>query len=146
MNPMKSVTFVLALGVTVLAAWKLLKHSGDPWPAFPWYGMIAVSYAGGFLIGRVLGRALKTVAVVTAIVLGGLTLLRWTHVDTSKTAEQANAGVAWVRKEAKQLKHSLVHLLPCAGAATVGVFAGRRLRGGVPTNSAAEDAEGNFKR
>ena len=64
LNPMKSVTFVLALGVTVLAAWKLLKHSGDPRPAFPWYGMIAVSYAGGFLIGRVLGRALKTVAVV----------------------------------------------------------------------------------
>ena len=139
---MKSVTFVLALGVTALATWKWLNHSGDPRPGFPWYGMIAASYAGGFLIGRILGRALKAVAVVTAIVLGGLALLRWTHVDTSQAAEEAQAGVTWLRKEARQMKRYLVHLLPCGGAAGVGVFAGSRRRGGMPTNSAAEGTKG----
>jgi hypothetical protein len=128
-NPLKSFTFLLALGVTVLAGWSWWNRSGEPRPPFPWYGTIAVSYAAGFMIGRLFWRVVKTAALVAAVVLGGLALLSRMHVDTSKARAEAKADAAWVRSEAKQAKHYLVHLLPSGAAAAVGVFAGGRRRG-----------------
>jgi hypothetical protein len=130
LNPMKSFTFVLALGVTALAAWKWFNQSGDPRPPFPLYGAIAASYAGGFLIGRLFWKVLKTAAIVAAILLGGLTVLNRAHVDTSKAKEEAEAGSAWVRNEASRAKHYLLHFLPSGAGAGVGVFAGGRRRSG----------------
>src|SRR5690349_6466180 len=83
LNPMKSCTFLVALGVTALAAWAWLKKSGEPGPHFPFYGTIAVSYAAGFLIGRLFWKLIKTTSVVAAFVLGGLAPLSWAPVDTS---------------------------------------------------------------
>jgi hypothetical protein len=128
LNPMKSFTFVFALGVTALAAWNWLNKSGEPRPSFPLYGTIAASYAGGFLIGRVFWKLVKTAAIVAAIVLGGLAVLTRAHVDTSKAREETEAGITWARNEAKQAKHYLVHFLPSGGAGGVGAFAGGRRR------------------
>jgi len=134
LNPMKSLTFVLALGVTALAAWKWFNQSGDPRPPFPLYGAIAASYAGGFLIGRLFWKVLKTAAIVAALLLGGLAVLNRAHVDTSKAKQEAEAGSAWVRKEAGQARHYLLHFLPSGGGAGLGVFAGGRRRSGGDKN------------
>ena len=130
LNPIKSFTFVLALGVTALAAWIWVNRSGDPRPPFPFYGTIAASYAAGFLIGRLFWKVVKTAAIVSAILLGGLVLLNRVHVDTSKAREATEVGSAWVRNQASRAKHFLLHFLPSGGAAGVGVFAGGRRRGG----------------
>jgi hypothetical protein len=127
---MKSFTFVLAFGVTALAAWRWFNQSGDPRPSFPLYGTIAASYAGGFLIGRVFWKVLKTAAIFAALVLGGLALLNRAHLDTSKVKQATEAGSTWVRNEASQAKHYLLHFLPSGGAAGVGAFAGGRRRTG----------------
>jgi hypothetical protein len=128
LNPMKSITFLFALVLTALATWNWLNKSGEPRPSFPLYGTIAASYAGGFLIGRVFWKVVKTAAIIAAIVLGGLAVLNRAHVDTSKAREETEAGITWVRNEAKQAKHYLVHFLPSGGAGGVGVFAGGRRR------------------
>jgi hypothetical protein len=130
LSPMNSFTFLLALAVTAVGAWSWLKQSGDPRPPFPFYGIIAASYAGGFLIGRVFWKVLKTAAIVAAIVLGGLFLLGRAHVDTSKARKEVQAGSAWVQDEASRTKKYLLHYLPSGGAAGVGVFAGGRRRRG----------------
>jgi hypothetical protein len=130
LNPMKSFTFVLALGVTALAVWSWSNHSGDPRPPFPHYGTIAASYASGFLIGLLFWRVVKTAAIVAALMLGALALLNRAHLDTSKAREETEAGSTWVRNEAGQAKHYLLHFLPSGGAAGVGVFVGSRRRGG----------------
>src|SRR5262249_13606934 len=98
--------------------------------AFPLYGTIAASYAGGFLIGRLFWKVIKTAAIVAAIVLGGLALLNWAHVDTSKAKEVNKASSTWVRNHASRTKDYLLHFLPSGGAAGVGAFAGSRRRGG----------------
>ena len=138
LNPMRSATFLLALCITAVATWKWMNRAGDPPPDFPWYGMIAASYAGGFLIGRVLWRIVKVAAILAALLLGGLAVLNHVHVDTTKAKEVTEEGSAWVRNEAGRAKHYLMHLLPSGGAAGVGVFAGSRRRavdGGKPRNA-----------
>jgi hypothetical protein len=130
LNPMRSATFLLALSITTVAAWKWMNRAGDPPLPFPFYGVIAASYAGGFLIGRVFWRLVKTAAIVAAIVLGGLAVLNRMHVDTTKAKEDAEAGSMWARNEASRAKHYLMHWLPSGGAAGVGAFAGSRRRGG----------------
>src|SRR6476646_2418339 len=70
LNPLTSVTFLLALLVLASAGWVWFKHSGEAVRSFPIYGTVAASYAGGFVTGRVFRRALKTAAIVAAIVLG----------------------------------------------------------------------------
>jgi hypothetical protein len=130
LNPIKSFTSVLAIGVTALAAWIWVNRSGDPRPPFPFYGTIAASYAAGFLIGRLLWRVVKTAAIVSAILLGGLVLLNRVHLDTSKAKEATEAGSAWVRSQASRAKHFLLHFLPSGGGAGVGAVAGARRRGG----------------
>jgi hypothetical protein len=126
LNPLKSMTFLLALGLIAVAAYKWLRESGEQQPSFPFYGTIAGSYAGGFLIGRLFWRIVKTAAIVAAIVLGGLTVLNRVHVDTSKAKDAAEAGSSWVRNEASRAKHYLVHFLPSGVGAGLGVFAGGR--------------------
>jgi hypothetical protein len=129
LNPLKSITFLMALVLIAVAASNWLKPSGDPRPPFPLYGTIAASYAGGFLIGRLFWKVVKTAAIVAAIVLGGLTLLNRAHVDTSKAREVTEESSAWVRNQAGRAKHYLLHFLPSGGAAGLGVFAGGRRRG-----------------
>jgi uncharacterized membrane protein (Fun14 family) len=128
LNPMKSFTFILALGVAGIAAWAWFEHSGDPRPPFPHYGAIAASYAAGFIIGGVLWKIVKIAAVLAAIALGGLALLNHTGVDASKAKDAVTQSSKWVHQEAGSAKHYLLHLLPSGGAAGVGAFVGRRRR------------------
>jgi hypothetical protein len=143
LNPLKSTTFLLALALMAVAGLNWLRQSGDPQPSFPLYGTIAVSYAGGFLLGRLLWRVLKTAAIVAALALGGLALLNRVHVDTSKAKDAAEQSSTWVRNEAGRAKHYLVQFLPSGGAAGLGVFAGGRRgrRGGNETRTRNRESE-----
>ena len=126
LSPMKSFTFLVALGVAAVAGWVWFQQSGDPRPPFPRYGIIAVSYAGGFLIGRVFWRIVKTAAVVAALLLGGLAMLHYARVDTAKAQQAVTDGSSWAQAQVSRAKESLLHLLPSGGSAGVGVFAGAR--------------------
>ena len=126
-----------------MAAWKWFNRAGDPQPPFPHYGVIAASYAGGFLIGRLFWRVLKIAAIVAALVLGGLALFNWVHVDTSKVKEATESGARWVRNETSQTKHYLLHILPSGGAAGLGAFVGGRRRGGATDTTNSEKSKSN---
>jgi hypothetical protein len=125
---MHSFTFLLAFGVAALAGWNWLKEPSEPRPPFPLYGIIAASYAAGFLIGRVFRKVVKTAALAAAIVLGGLAVLNRAHVDTSQAKQASEAGSTWVQSQARRAKDYLIHLLPSGAAASLGVFAGSRRR------------------
>jgi len=128
LNPLTSVSFLLALAVVALGTWVWFRHSGESGHGFPVYGAVGASYAGGFLIGRVFRRVLKIAAIVAAIVLGGLGLLNRAHLDTSKAEQAVRAGSTWVEDKAGRAKDYLMHLLPSGTAGGVGVFAGGRRR------------------
>jgi hypothetical protein len=128
LSPFKSLTFLMALGVAALAAWVWFKRSGDTQAAFPVYGTIAASYAGGFMIGRIFRKLIKAVAITAVLVLAGFALLNRAHVDTSKAKEVVQAGSTWAQDRASRAKDYLMHLLPSGGAAGFGVFAGGRRR------------------
>jgi uncharacterized membrane protein (Fun14 family) len=122
---MNSFTFILALIVTAFGAWAWFKQAGDIPARFPWYGTVAGSYAGGFLIGRVFRRVLKVAALMAAILVVGLVLLNRAHVDTSKVSHAVESGSTWVQQRAIRTTDYLLHLLPSGAAAAVGAFAGR---------------------
>jgi hypothetical protein len=126
LSPLKSFTFLLALGVAAVGTWLWFTQPGEPRPPFPRYGIIAVSYAGGFLIGRVFWKIVKTAALLAAIVLGGLAVFHYAHVDASKAKQAVSEGSSWVQDQSSRAKDYLLHLLPSGGAAGVGAFAGAR--------------------
>ena len=128
LNPLTSVTFVAATGVLGAAVWVWLKQSGEPSQSFPFYGTIAASYAGGFLIGRIFRRLYKTVAIVAAITLAGLALLSWTHLDTSKAQRAVKAGSGWLEEKSNRAMDYLTHLLPSGLAGGAGMLVGGRRR------------------
>jgi hypothetical protein len=125
---MNSLTFLVAFGVVGVAAWSWVHQPSDLRSSFPVYGTIAASYAGGFLIGRVFRRIVTIAAIIAALVIGGLTLLNRTHLDTSKAKEAVGTGATWFQDQAHRVKGLLLHVLPSGGAAAVGAFAGGRRR------------------
>ena len=128
LSPMNSFTFIVALGVSALAGFLWFKESGDPRPPFPTYGTVAVSYAGGFLVGRLVRAVLRTAAIAVAIVLAGLAIVKCAHVDTGKAKQTVEAGSGWIREHADRISDDLLRLLPSGGAAGLGVLAGGRRR------------------
>jgi len=128
LNPLTSITFLVAMVVTAAAGWIWFKNSGEVRQPFPLYGIVAGCYAGGFLIGRVLRSFLKIAAIVAALVLGGLGVLHWANVDTSKAREAVKDSSAWLEEKSDRAKDYLMHFLPSGAAAGAGVFAGGRRR------------------
>lgn len=128
LNPLTSVTFLLALVVTAAAGWIWFNNSGEVRQPFPLYGIVAASYAGGSLIGRVLRSFLKIAALVAALALGCLGILHWANVDTSKAREAVKDSSAWLEERSDRTKDYLMHFLPSGAAAGAGIFAGGRRR------------------
>lgn len=132
LNPLNSKTFILALVIAGFAAWRWQAHADDPQRVFPIYGVVAASYGGGYLIGRLFRRMLKLVAIAAALVISSLVVLKVVHVDTTKARESVTAGASWLQQQGERAQESLMHLLPSGTAAGFGAFAGGRRRGAAP--------------
>jgi hypothetical protein len=128
LNPAKSKTFLLALGLSALAAWVWFRGSGEPSQRFPLYGVIGTSYAGGFLIGLVFRRVLRITAILGAFFLAGFALLHFMPMDTSKARRMVADSATWAQEETSRARRYLFQLLPSGTAAGVGAFAGARRR------------------
>ena len=90
---------------------------------------IGASYLGGFLLGWAFRRFLRIAAMLVAVVLAGIAVMKasgWIDVDWSALEAQVGRTVQWLHGEAEGLRNVLTGFLPSAGAAGAGSFFGFR--------------------
>jgi uncharacterized membrane protein (Fun14 family) len=95
----------------------------------PAVAQIGGSYLGGFLIGWAFRRFLRVAAMLVAVVLACIGLMKavgWIDVDWSELETQVRRTVQWLQGEAEGLRNVLTGFLPSAGAAGAGSFFGFR--------------------
>ena len=95
----------------------------------PAVAQIGGSYLGGFLIGWAFRRFLRVAAMLVAVVLACIGLMKavgWIDVDWSELEAQVRRTVQWLQGEAEGLRNVLTGFLPSAGAAGAGSFFGFR--------------------
>lgn len=95
----------------------------------PAVAQLGASYLGGFLIGWAFRRFLRIAAMLLAVVVAGVAVIKgtgWIDVDWSALEEQIRHTVQWLHGEAEGLKNVVTGVLPSAGAAGAGSFFGFR--------------------
>lgn len=95
----------------------------------PAAAQIGASYLGGFLIGWAFRRFLRMAAMMVALLLACIGVMKasgWIDVDWSALETQVSRTVQWLHGEAQGLKDVLTGFLPSAGAAGAGSFFGFR--------------------
>lgn len=120
----KSFLAVAAATIGGLASW--IGNYSSPAAA-----QIGASYLGGFLLGWAFRRFLRIAAMLVAIVLAGIAVMKasgWVDVDWSALEAQVGRTVQWLHGEAEGLRSVLTGFLPSAGAAGAGSFFGFRKR------------------
>ena len=118
----KSFLAVAAATIGGLASW-IGNHSS------PAAAQIGASYLGGFLLGWAFRRFLRIAAMLVAVVLAGIAVMKasgWIDVDWSALEAQVGRTVQWLHGEAEGLRNVLTGFLPSAGAAGAGSFFGFR--------------------
>jgi len=118
----KSFLAVAAATIGGLASW--IGNYSSPAAA-----QIGASYLGGFLLGWAFRRFLRIAAMLVAIVLAGIAVMKasgWIDVDWSALEAQVGRTVQWLHGEAEGLRNVLTGFLPSAGAAGAGSFFGFR--------------------
>jgi uncharacterized membrane protein (Fun14 family) len=100
----------------------------------PWSGAL-VRGGAGFLVGFVVGFALRMLFRVTLVIFGlmllamiGASYAGWIHVNWEVVQEQISQWGAAIENEATGVKTFLLGSLPAAGLAGVGLFAGFKKR------------------
>ncbi len=92
-----------------------------------WLARLGVSFAVGLIVGVFFRAFLKTMAAVTAVVVGGIVCLSYFEVfdiDFDAMRQNADTASGWAKDQAGGLKNIVVNFLPSATAATVGGFTG----------------------
>lgn len=120
----KSFLAVAAATIGGLASW--IGNYSSPAAA-----QIGASYLGGFLLGWAFRRFLRIAAMLVAVVLAGIAVMKasgWIDVDWSALEAQVGRTVQWLHGEAEGLRNVLTGFLPSAGAAGAGSFFGFRKR------------------
>jgi uncharacterized membrane protein (Fun14 family) len=118
----KSFIAVAAATIGGLASW--IGNYSSPAAA-----QIGASYLGGFLLGWAFRRFLRIAAMLVAVVLAGIAVMKasgWIDVDWSALEAQVGRTVQWLHGEAEGLRNVLTGFLPSAGAAGAGSFFGFR--------------------
>jgi len=118
----KSFLAVAAATIGGLASW--IGNYSSPAAA-----QIGASYLGGFLLGWAFRRFLRIAAMLLAVVLAGIAVMKasgWIDVDWSALEAQVGRTVQWLHGEAEGLRNVLTGFLPSAGAAGAGSFFGFR--------------------
>ena len=116
----KSFLAVAAATIGGLASW--IGNYSSPAAA-----QIGASYLGGFLLGWAFRRFLRIAAMLVAVVLAGIAVMKasgWIDVDWSALEAQVGRTVQWLHGEAEGLRNVLTGFLPSAGAAGAGSFFG----------------------
>jgi uncharacterized membrane protein (Fun14 family) len=97
----------------------------------PAAAQIGGSYLGGFLIGWAFRRFLRVAAMMVAVALACIGMMKasgWIDVDWSALEAQVSRTVQWLHGEAEGFKNLITGFLPSAGAAGAGSFFGFRKR------------------
>jgi uncharacterized membrane protein (Fun14 family) len=118
----KSFLAVAAATIGGLASW--IGNYSSPAAA-----QIGASYLGGFLLGWAFRRFLRIAAMLVAVVLAGIAVMKasgWIDVDWSALEAQVGQTVQWLQGEVEGLRNVLTGFLPSAGAAGAGSFFGFR--------------------
>jgi uncharacterized membrane protein (Fun14 family) len=118
----KSFLAVAAATIGGLASW--IGNYSSPAAA-----QIGASYLGGFLLGWAFRRFLRIAAMLVAVMLAGIAVMKasgWIDVDWSALEAQVGRTVQWLHGEAEGLRNVLTSFLPSAGAAGAGSFFGFR--------------------
>lgn len=95
----------------------------------PAMAQMAGSYLGGFVIGWAFRRFLRMAAMLAALILAGVAVLKstgWLDLDWASIETQLSQGLRWLQGEADGLRSLLTGILPSAGAAGAGTFFGFR--------------------
>ncbi len=115
---------VIAAGITSVAG--LFAWMGDYSPALLRFGG---SYLGGFFIGWIFRRFVKTAVVIAGgliLLVGGLKSTGWISLDWAGIESWITQSLAALQQGADGLKQILMGYLPSAGAGSAGVFLGFR--------------------
>mgnify|MGYP002631740252 CR=1 FL=1 len=114
----------IAAGVTTGAG--ALAWMGDYSPALLRFGG---SYLGGFMIGWIFRRFVKTAVVLAGgalLVIGTLKATGWVTLDWAGVEAWVNQTLASLQAGAEGLKQVAMGYLPSAGAGGTGLFVGFR--------------------
>lgn len=87
---------------------------------------LAPSFIGGWLIGRIARRALRTTLVLTGLVLAAVYLAGRLGLDAGAVEAWVRSASSWAGDNIEGAGRSLVALLPAAGAAGAGGWLGFR--------------------
>jgi len=126
----RSVAFAAAITIVGLGFW--LKDRGriDADPAqLSVLFRIGASYLGGYLLGWAFRRGLKALAIISAILVGGILLLKlsgWVNLDWGSIQQNVAESFDWLRGEAEGWRKLLSSYLPSVAVAAVGFFFGAR--------------------
>lgn len=125
-TPWNAKSFIAASATTIagLASW--IGNFTSPAVA-----QLGGSYLGGFILGWAFRRLLRALAMMAALLVACIALLKttgWLNLDWPSIESQIVQGFRWLHGEAEGLKNLLTGFLPSAGAAGAGTFFGFRKR------------------
>jgi hypothetical protein len=123
-----SLAFLTALAASAIGAatWVLNNLKSSPQhTSLPKYVSLAVSFAGGFLIGRIVRGFAKTAALIAAVAVAAIGLS--THLTADQETNRAiKQDATWIREHVTHAKTHLLALLPSTAGAAFGAFFGSR--------------------
>jgi uncharacterized membrane protein (Fun14 family) len=115
---------VIAAGLTAGAGF--LAWMGDYSPALLLFGG---SYLGGFFLGWIFRRFVKTAVIVAGgiiLLLGGLKSTGWITLDWASIETWVTQTLTLLQEGSEGVKQVLMGYLPSAGAGSAGIFFGFR--------------------
>ena len=86
-----------------------------------------MSFIGGFIIGFIFRAFVKTMTLITLVIVGGLGALSYFHViniDFSRAEQAWNSNSDWIMTQATKLRDVVWHYLPSSTTGTIGAFFG----------------------
>jgi uncharacterized membrane protein (Fun14 family) len=90
---------------------------------------LAPSFIGGFVIGLLARKALRTTLLLAGVALLGVYLAGRAGLDAGAVEAWVRSASSWAGENIEGAQRSLAALLPSAGAAGAGGFLGFRGRG-----------------
>lgn len=123
-SPWHAKSFIAASAATIggLASWIGSFSS-------PAVAQLGGSYLGGFILGWVFRRLLRTAAMMAALTVACIAVMKstgWLNLDWPSIETQVSESIRWLHGEAEGLKTLLTGFFPSAGAAGAGTFFGFR--------------------